>query len=182
MHASLLLPLRILFLVNILVLCCAAFATKNIVVSIAQQSLTLLHNNQVLKTYTISTSGTGIGDVPDSNCTPLGKHRIHAKIGSQEPLGMIFKGGVATGRSAKIYTTHVPKSLQEDLITTRVMQLQGLEEQNKHSYSRGIWIHGTPYEGDIGTPCSHGCVRMRNKDIVELFELVDNNTIVNIVL
>ena len=62
---------------------------------------------------------------------------------------MIFKGGVATGRRTKIYTTHVPTSLQEDLITTRVMQLQGLEECNKHSYSRGIWIHGTPYEGEI---------------------------------
>lgn len=150
-------------------------------VSIAEQKLFLKKNNQKLKTYPISTSGYGIGNKLNSNYTPLGKHTICAKIGTNAPAGTIFKGGVQTKRIATIHKKPVPRAEQEDLITTRVLQLQGHEPRNTNSFKRGIWIHGTPYEDDIGTACSHGCIRMRNSDIQELFELITVNTPVIIV-
>jgi lipoprotein-anchoring transpeptidase ErfK/SrfK len=145
-------------------------------VSIAQQQLCVKKNNKIIKTYPISTSGYGVGSKVNSNFTPLGKHTICAKIGAGAPIGTIFKAGIQTKRNATIHTNSVPNEKQEDFITTRVFQLQGEEAQNANSFSRGIWVHGTPYEGDIGRPCSHGCVRMKNKDIIELFELITLNT------
>jgi len=152
-----------------------------ITVNISEQKLYLINSDKLMKQYTISTSGRGIGDEPGSYKTPLGKHRIHKKIGAGAPLGTIFKTGINTKKRAPISTQSVPGIQQQDLITTRIFQLEGLEKQNHHSFSRGIWIHGTPYEGDIGTPCSHGCVRMRNKDICELYDLVSPGIIVDII-
>lgn len=145
-------------------------------VSIAKQKLYLKQDNKIVKTYPVSTSGYGIGSTVNSNFTPLGKHTVCAKLGAGAPMGTIFKGGIQTKRKATIHTKSVPTAEQEDFITTRVLQLKGEEKQNENSFARGIWVHGTPYEGDIGSPCSHGCVRMKNKDIVELFELVPVNT------
>ena len=151
-------------------------------VNIAQQKMYFMQPGKPIKQYTISTSGYGIGGQCNSNRTPLGKHRIHKKIGAGAPLGTIFKTGINTKKRAPIFTKSVPLPEQQDLITTRIFQLEGLEERNKHSFARGIWVHGTPYEGDIGTPCSHGCVRMRNADICELYELVTPGMLVDIVL
>ncbi|MFQ6092176.1 MAG: L,D-transpeptidase family protein, partial [bacterium] len=98
-------------------------------------------------------------------------------------IGAIFKSGLNTGEIAKIYTDST--DVQEDLITSRIMWLEGLEAginkgRDIDSYDRRIYIHGTPEEGLIGVPVSHGCIRMRNKDVIELFDLVSKGTLVEI--
>lgn len=138
-----------------------------------------MHNGKTM-TFPISTSGYGIGKQCNNN-TPLGKHRIHKKIGAGAPIGTIFKSTINTKKIAKIHTSFIPQEKQIDLITTRIIQLDGLEERNRNSFQRGIWIHGTPYEGNIGTSCSHGCIRMKNKDICKLFDLIQEGMILEIV-
>ena len=154
-----------------------------ILVSISKQKLHLIKNAEIIKTYPISTSKYGIGNKKGSHKTPLGMHRISEKEGEGAEIGAIFRWCRNTGKIAKIYTdnTDIPK----DLITTRIMRLKGLELAiNKgkgiDSYKRGIFIHGTPEEGLIGKPASHGCVRMKNKDVIELFNLVPVGTLVEI--
>jgi len=147
-------------------------ASQHIIVSIPKQELSLISDNRTIKTYPISTSGYGISNAPDSNHTPLGKHIVRAKIGDGAPIGTIFKGGVKTSKKAAILSEPVPKAEQKDDITTRILQLKGTEPRNSNSEKRGIWVHGSPYEGNIGMPCSHGCVRMKNNDIIDLFDRI----------
>jgi len=154
-----------------------------VVVSIAAQRLYLLQDGRLLKTYPVSTSAFGYGAQEGSNQTPLGLHRIRAMIGEGEPLGMIFKARKPTGRIANIIKD--PIDVPEDDVTTRIMWLEGLEPGVNQggkvdSYRRYIYIHGTPEEGLIGRPASHGCVRMYNADVVDLFARVDEGTLVYI--
>ncbi len=133
----------------------------------------------VEKSYPISTAKKGIGNISGSNKTPLGVHVIKEKVGKKVPLGGIIKKLVYTGKKATIHTDATYR--ETDLLTTRVLTLAGTEKGinkggNVDSYNRGIMIHGTPEEGLIGTPTSHGCIRMRNKDIIELFNLVTPGT------
>ncbi len=148
-------------------------------VSTTGSKLYLMKDQKVVRTYPISISKHGIGNISGSNKTPLGLHEIKKKIGSKLPINSIIKGGVSTGKTAKIISE--PISVNTDLVTTRVMWLSGLEPgKNKggkvDSYNRFIYIHGTPEEGLIGQPASHGCIRMYNKDVIELFNLVSINT------
>jgi L,D-peptidoglycan transpeptidase YkuD (ErfK/YbiS/YcfS/YnhG family) len=134
--------------------------------------------------YPVSTAKNGVGSKTGSQRTPLGLHRVHSKFGAGEPLGMVFDARRATGKLAAIHTT--PVDLPEDVITTRILWLEGLEAGKNRgkgvdSHTRFIYIHGTNEEGLIGQPASHGCVRMRNRDVVELFELVAPGTLVEIV-
>ena len=136
-------------------------------------------SNEEVKTYPVSTSKYGIGNKAHSNKTPLGLHHIKGKIGDGAPSGTIFKGLKNTGRIAKI---NAPGG---DVITTRVMRLQGLERginlgPGIDSYKRYIYIHGTAEENKIGIPASHGCVRMYNRDVIDLFDRVTEETKVNI--
>ena len=152
-------------------------------VSVANQMLYLIDNEEVIEEYPISTSVYGIGSEAGSNKTPLGKHKILNKIGDKAPLGTIFKSRINTGRKAKIYTDST--DLEEDDVTTRILRLTGLEPgKNKgpgvDSYSRYIYIHGTPEEGLIGKPASHGCIRMKNADVIKLFDQVEEGTLVMI--
>jgi lipoprotein-anchoring transpeptidase ErfK/SrfK len=101
--------------------------------------------------------------------TPLGRFRIAEKIGDNAAPGTIFKARVALGPDDPLPET-------EDFITSRILWLDGLEEENANTRDRFIYIHGTKHEGEIGTPASHGCIRMRNADVIELFELVDETT------
>ncbi|MEN2997914.1 MAG: L,D-transpeptidase [Brevinematia bacterium] len=138
-------------------------------------------SNTVLREYPISTSKYGIGNKEGSGKTPLGKHRIVKKVGMGEPIGTVFRNLRKTGEIATIY--YDSTDIESDPVITRVLVLEGLEKGvNKgrgiDSLSRGIYIHGTHEEGLIGKPASHGCIRMRNKDIMELFELVDIGTLV----
>jgi len=156
---------------------------RAIVVDISDQRLYLIKDGRIVKTFPISTSKYGIGNKEGSYRTPLGMHRIFEKIGEEAKIGTIFMGRNNTGRVAEIYTDLT--DVREDLITTRIMWLEGLEfGLNKgkgiDSRERHIYIHGTPEEGLIGTPASHGCIRMKNEDIVELFDLVERGTLVDI--
>lgn len=156
-----------------------------IVVSISAQKLELRRNGTVLMQYAVSTARNGAGEEQDSECTPRGKHIIRAKIGAGCPSGTVFVGRRPTGE------TWSPQLDREqpgrDWILTRILWLSGLEPgvnrlANVDTMRRYIYIHGTPHEHDIGKPVSHGCIRMRNEDIVELFDRVEAGTHVTIQL
>lgn len=140
-----------------------------------RQKLYLIRNHRVEKVYDISTSRKGCGMENKSEKTPLGLHRIHNRIGDKTPLGGILSGMRFTGKIAEI--EHRPVNTGKDDVTTRAMRLDGAETGynkggDKDSFLREIYIHGTPEEGLIGQPVSHGCIRMRNHEVIELFEQV----------
>ncbi|WP_069471702.1 L,D-transpeptidase [Candidatus Marithrix sp. Canyon 246] len=154
---------------------------KKIIVDISEQKL-YLHNyaKKEVKIYPVSTSKYGIGSEANSYKTPLGLHRIENKIGHGAERNTIFKARRNTGRKAIINT---PGS--GDSITSRIMWLKGLElgknsGEGIDSYRRYIYIHGTREENKIGQVASHGCIRMYNKDVIELFDRVDEGIIVEI--
>ncbi|MDQ7089513.1 MAG: L,D-transpeptidase [Methylococcales bacterium] len=153
--------------------------TQLINISIAEQQLTLIKNNQLIRQYSVSTAKNGVGQTMGSGCTPLGLHRIRAKIGAGEPLKSVFIGRRVTG---EVYSTELAKKYpQRDWILSRILWLGGLEAR-KNRYGdmdttwRYIYIHGCPDHLLQGKPESHGCIRMKNADIIELFEWVDTQT------
>lgn len=138
-------------------------------------------DGQFVKEYVVSTATKGVGSQKGSEKTPLGFHRVRYRYGDGAPLGMIFRGRIATGEIAPILTERVRS--KADNVTTRILWLDGLEiGRNKDgdvdSFTRYIYIHGTDEEGYIGEPASHGCIRMRNNDVIELFEQVKANSLV----
>lgn len=146
---------------------------------VKRQILYLLENNQIVKHWAISTSKYGTGNKSGSYKTPLGEHRIVSKVGGNARLGTIFKKRRNTGKIAKVGKD------RGDLITTRILRLEGLQNginkgKDVDSFKRCIYIHGTPEERLIGKPASHGCIRMKNHDIIELFNLVRRGTPVQI--
>jgi len=156
-----------------------------IIIYISEQKLALIENNQVTKTYTISSAKAGTGNLSGSYKTPLGVHFISHKIGENAELGTIFKARTDTHKIAKILTEPNQTS-DTDNITSRILWLEGMEDDvNKggdiDSHDRYIYIHGTDEEGLLGQPVSHGCIRMGNLDVVELFGLVSVGTLVVIV-
>ncbi|PWQ96687.1 L,D-transpeptidase [Leucothrix arctica] len=156
-----------------------------LLVNIKQQllySLDIQNNN--CNSYPISSASNGTGSQNGSGKTPLGAHFIREKFGDNSKIGSTFKGRQETGNIVEILLGANEQST-DDNITTRIMWLSGLEEnRNKgsdvDSYSRYIYIHGTDEEGRLGTPASHGCIRMGNSDIVELYSQVLTNTLVYI--
>jgi lipoprotein-anchoring transpeptidase ErfK/SrfK len=134
-------------------------------ISIRDQRLDLVSGDKVLATYPVSTSRFGLGSEPGSLKTPLGHFRVAEKIGDDMPLGTVFLGRVPLGPDDPLPET-------EDLITSRILWLDGLEGHNANTRDRFIYIHGTRHEDQVGQPASHGCVRMRNVDIVDLFQRV----------
>ncbi|MBI9039632.1 MAG: L,D-transpeptidase [Bacteroidales bacterium] len=157
------------------------FPSQNqyIIIDISEQLLYLFENDTCIISFPISSSKYGIGNQSGSNKTPLGLHCIARKIGSKVPYGGILKGRKFTGKIAEIYTDETDS--QKDVITTRILWLKGLESGvNKgykiDSYNRYIYIHGTNEEGLIGKPLSHGCIRMKNSDVIKLFNMVSINT------
>lgn len=144
-------------------------------VSIKHQKLYYLKDGKVQEKYDISTSRFGVGAQMHSQKTPVGLHQVKFKLGAGTPVNGIIKAGVYAGKQADIVTE--PIQINEDLITTRILWLEGKEDgvnrgQGIDSYYRNIYIHGTAEEGLIGTPASHGCVRMRNTEVLELFKKV----------
>ena len=145
-------------------------------VDIETQTLLHIEKGTFLKLYKISSSYYGTGSKLNSLKTPLGRHEIYKKIGSNLPINAILKGRVWNGAIADIIEE--PIDTEFDHVTSRILWLDGLElGKNKgrgiDSRNRYIYIHGTAEEGLIGTPASDGCIRMYNKDVVELFDLVD---------
>ncbi len=154
-----------------------------ITIDTSKQKLFVFEGREIIRIYPVSTSRYGVGNEKNSNKTPLGTHFIVAKIGKDAKIGTIFEHRRNTGQIAEIYTeaTHI----KEELITTRILWLKGIvpglnEDEEVDSYTRCIYIHGTPEEGLIGTPASRGCIRMKNQDILELFDLVPEGTLVGI--
>jgi hypothetical protein len=139
-----------------------------------EQTLLLIHDQRVVQQFPISTSRFGLGQASGSFQTPLGRFRIYQKIGDGQPLNTVFRGRVPVA-------TRSDWDKESDLITSRILWLDGVEPHNENTRERFIYIHGTNEEHLIGQPASHGCVRMRNEDITRLFDLVEAGTEVEIV-
>ena len=146
---------------------CAAPDTRHqIVVSTREQKLALLDRGNLMAIYPVSTSKFGLGDWRGSRYTPLGQLQIAEKIGDNAPPGAVFKDRRRTGEIV------LPDSPGRDPIVTRILWLRGLEPQNANACTADIYIHGTPEEQLISTPGSYGCIRMRSRDIVNLYDIV----------
>ncbi|PIV15633.1 MAG: L,D-transpeptidase [Gallionellales bacterium CG03_land_8_20_14_0_80_55_15] len=156
-----------------------------IIIHIAVQTLELLDDaGQVLRRYAVSTALKGAGEVSGSFCTPRGWHIIRAKIGAGCPVNSVFVRRRPTG---EIYTPELGAQFpQRDWILTRIMWLSGCEVGfnrlgKSDTMRRYIYLHGTPDTEPVGVAGSHGCIRMRNADLLELFELVPVGAAVEIV-
>jgi L,D-transpeptidase-like protein len=159
----------------------------HIQISISDQTLTLFDNDIKLKQYSISTARNGPGEKMNSECTPCGKHIISEKIGGGAEVNSVFVARVATG---EIYQASLREQYPErDWILTRILWLSGMEEGknkghkescNVDSHDRYIYIHGTPDNVAMGQAGSRGCIRMRNNEIIELFEIVEEGITVQI--
>ena len=145
----------------------------HIQVSVRDQELKLRRGRKIIRRYPVSTSRFGLGSVENSRKTPLGKFRISDKVGGAMPAGTIFVGRVPLRPDDPLPRT-------EDLVLSRILWLDGVEPHNANTRNRFIYIHGTRCEDKIGEPDSHGCIRMRNADVIELFDLVDVDTPVTI--
>jgi L,D-transpeptidase YbiS len=144
-------------------------AQAKIHISVREQRLLLKSGQKTLGTYPVSTSRFGLGTEEGSMKTPTGRFRIAEKIGDGMPAGTVFK----SRRPVKV-TKRLLRD--EDLVMTRILWLDGLDPENENTHERFIYIHGTNHEENLGEPASHGCIRMRSADLVELFELVDVDT------
>ena len=145
-----------------------------VVISVADQRLVVLRDGMWVEKYKVSTSKFGVGDSYGSYKTPVGRHRICDKIGEGLPLGSVIKHRNATG---EVLPANAPG---RDPIVTRILWLEGLEQKNANARSRGIYIHGTVEEDKLGSPVSYGCIRMRSRDVIDLFENLPLGTVVNI--
>ena len=150
-------------------------------VSIENQKMYRIQSKDIIETYDISTSKYGIGNQMGSNKTPTGLHKINSKYGHKTPVNGRMIGRVFYGQIAKIFSDTTTS--KTDDITSRILWLEGLENginkgDNIDSYKRYIYIHGTSEEGRIGIPSSHGCIRMKNKDVIDLFNEVAIGTFV----
>ena len=155
-----------------------------IVINLAEQRLDLLGDDEgLVRSWPVSTAANGAGEQSGSGCTPRGRHIIRAKIGADMPVNTVFAGRRPTG---EIYSPELGKIEPErDWILSRILWLSGKEPSfnrmgAQDSMRRFIYIHGTPDEGFAPEPQSHGCIRMRNQDLVELFDLVPVLTPVDI--
>ena len=144
-------------------------AERSLVVDVATQTLRVMDGRKVTAEFPVSTSKFGLGSKEGSYKTPTGRFRIARKIGGSAPLWTIFRARKNTGRKAK-------PGGREDLVLTRILTLDGLDRQNANSLARYIYIHGTNQESLIGRPASHGCVRLRNKDVARLYRMVTTGT------
>ena len=145
-----------------------------IIINIALQQLTLQSNERVIRQYSISSAKKGVGEQQGSEQTPRGHHIVRAKIGANLPINTVFKARRPTG---EIYSAELAEqSPNRDWILTRILWLSGCEVGknrggNCDTMRRYIYIHGTPDSEPMGIPASHGCIRMRNTDLAELFTL-----------
>jgi lipoprotein-anchoring transpeptidase ErfK/SrfK len=154
---------------------CAKDTIHTMIVSVPDQKLALYRKGQLVKVYDVSTSKFCVSSRNGSYGTPLGKHEIARKIGSGQPQGMKFSSRRPTGEIVQ------PNAPGRDPIVSRILWLSGKEPENRNSYARCIYIHGTAEEWRIGTPASYGCIRMRSRDVVNLYNTVGLGAKVEIV-
>ena len=154
-------------------------ADYSIEISIPDQTLSLKTGDSVIREYAVSTAANGAGEEEDSLCTPRGRHVISDKIGAGCEPDTVFVARRPTGEK---YTPSLREQYpQRDWILTRILRLEGVEEGVNRggavdSRARHIYIHGAPDDVPMGQPGSHGCIRMRNADVMELFDLVEAGT------
>lgn len=152
----------------------------DIVIDLAQQTLSLPKHN---KFYVISSGKNGIGEQENSGKTPRGWHRVAQKVGENAPQNSVFIARQPTG---EIYEQQLAQQFpQRDWILSRILWLDGLEQGFNHgegcdTFKRYIYIHGTPDTEPMGIPMSHGCIRMKNDEIIELFDLISEDALVYI--
>lgn len=139
---------------------------SKMIVSVRDQKLLLTKDGRPIKAYKVSTSKFGLGSSSGSNRTPLGKLGVAKKIGGSAPKGMVFKSRRPTGEVLR------PNAPGRDPIVSRIMWLYGKESQNRNTYRRCIYIHGTPEEWRLGSPASYGCIRMSSNDVVDLYNRI----------
>jgi lipoprotein-anchoring transpeptidase ErfK/SrfK len=153
-------------------------------IDIGAQSLTLRDRDGVaVASYRVSTALNGPGEIEGSGCTPRGRHVVRARIGAGAPSGAVFRGRRPTG---EVWTPELAERFPErDWILSRILWLSGCEPGRNRlgavdTMRRYIYIHGTPDDQPMGAPLSHGCIRMGNRDVIELFERVPVGTVVDI--
>ena len=157
--------------------------TKIIFVSTVNQEMTCLENDRLIFSYLVSTGKNGVGEKKNSECTPRGWHKIHSIIGLEYQKNSVLVGRKWTG---EMYSEELASQFSDrDWILTRIFQLDGLEPgRNKggdvDTLERYIYIHGTPDTTPLGKPGSHGCIRMKNEEIIELGYWVTTDTLVYI--
>jgi lipoprotein-anchoring transpeptidase ErfK/SrfK len=144
-----------------------------VAISTADQRLVVRNGGVEIRSFPISTSRFGLGFKQGSMKTPSGRFRVAEKIGAGARAGTVFKSRRPVAASQK-------HAADADLIMSRILWLDGLGRRNANTRERYIYIHGTNHDAEIGRATSHGCVRMTNADVVELFNLVDVGTLVTI--
>lgn len=155
--------------------CVSPDTRHHVVISVPEQRLAVLDEGELMATFPVSTSKFALSDVPGSRGTPLGEMEVAEKVGGGAPLGAVFKSRRRTGEIL------APDAPGRDPIVTRILWLRGRERQNANAFHRNIYIHGTPEERNIGRPASYGCVRMRSRDVVQLYDVVGYKARVSIV-
>jgi len=151
----------------------------NIRVSIARQTLELWQGDKLLQSFSVSTAFNGAGEQKNSGCTPRGQHTVRAMIGAGAPENSVFIGRRPTG---EIYSPELGQAYpKRDWILSRIIWLSGLEQGknrlgNVDTMQRYIYIHGTPDSEPMGVAKSHGCIRMRNNELIELFHKITAGT------
>jgi lipoprotein-anchoring transpeptidase ErfK/SrfK len=149
--------------------------SNQLIISVPDQKLVLLRNGSKVAVYPVSTSKFGLGDAWGRMTTPVGYLAVEKKIGDNMPVGAVFHNRRLTG---EVLQANAPG---RDPITTRIIWLRGLEAQNAHAFQRCIYIHGTPEEKKIGRPASYGCIRMKAKDVAELYNQLPIGAVVQII-
>ena len=149
-----------------------------IFVNTSNQKIFLISSNKLIFESNISSSSYGLGCLLNSNKTPTGLHIVVSKLGHKLPAGTLFKNRIPTSR----IINKIPKD-NNDYITSRIIRLSGLENGinkggNVDTYDRYIYIHGTPHSDKLGRPESHGCIRMSDKNVIKLFNLIEDNELV----
>lgn len=148
--------------------------SRRLEVSINDQSLSVIEGNECIRRFIISTATKGMGFTMNSYRTPTGGFRIAEKIGAGEASGTIFKQRVPAGR------WRPGDCVTEDLVLSRILRLEGQDAENANTFDRYIYIHGTNHEDQLGQPASHGCIRLGHAEMIELFDMVDEETLLEI--
>lgn len=155
-------------------------STRILEVCASSQTADLWIDGHVVRRFVVSTAANGLGCSEGSHCTPEGRLSVVEKIGAGQPLGAVFRGRKATGEVWQATGDGLALRADEDLILTRILWLAGTEPSNANTKQRLIYLHGTNHERELGTPASHGCIRLANADIVELFERLRIGDIVRV--
>lgn len=151
-------------------------SSLKIVIDINTQTACVMDGESPLSTFAISSALKGTGSEIGSHATPLGRFKIYRKIGDACALGTVFKSRVPTGEICTDTPNNRLWQSTDDLILSRILWLEGLDDNNANTKDRYIYLHGTNQEHLLGSPASHGCIRLSNKDVIELFDLVKEGT------